>query len=173
MKNASFEIGSKFYTTTGQCWLCTDVGIRTILAIELDPKLDKNWFKGPPYAVKEVVFDEEEMEMCFRNEEEHITERLENHIKSNHPSFSAEVVWKMMDIRHQFSDYPHKRLFRINRVDESGEIYHPYAAEKEGDEWMILVYLPFTGEFKKVKESIFIGYDLATEEDLFQRKTKL
>jgi hypothetical protein len=38
-------------------WHCTDVGRRTITAIELKPDLDPAWYCGPPYSVPEVVFD--------------------------------------------------------------------------------------------------------------------
>lgn len=173
MKHTDFEIGTNFYTVTGQRWLYTDVGSRTILAIELDPKLDNNWFKGPPYIVEEIVFDEKEIQRCFRNDKEHIKDRLENHKQTNHPGFPADAFSKMMEARFQPNDYPHKRLLRFDRVDEIGEIYHPYAAEKEDNEWMILVYLPFTEEFKRVKESVFIGFEASTEGNLLKRKNKI
>lgn len=169
MKHTDFEIGTKFYTVTGQYWLCTDVGTRAILAIELDPELDKNWFKGPPYAVKEVVFNEKEIQRCFRNEED-IKNILEQSKNKNHPEYSAEVTLEILKASYKRHDYPHQELFRIDRVDENGEIYHPYAAEKEDDKWIILVYLSFTKEFKRVKESVFIGLETSTEEDLLKRK---
>ena len=31
---------------------------------------DASWLNGPPYAVEEVVFDENELVGCFRNEAE-------------------------------------------------------------------------------------------------------
>lgn len=79
----------------------------------------------------------------------------------------------MLKARYKRHNYPHQQLFRIDRVDENGEIYHPYAAEKEEDQWVILVYLPFTKEFKKVKESVFIGFETSTDEDLLKRKNKI
>jgi hypothetical protein len=57
-----FRIGLEFYTGSGK-WCCTDVGTRIIVAIKLD-KEDASWYKGPPYAVAEQVFDENEMEGC-------------------------------------------------------------------------------------------------------------
>lgn len=39
-------------------WRCTDVGSRTICAIKLEG--DPSWWSGPPYAVAEHVFDEDD-----------------------------------------------------------------------------------------------------------------
>lgn len=63
MKLSDFSIGKVFRTDTGR-WRCTDVGTRTIAAIFLDPNKDDSWFNGPPYAVEEVVFDENDFEGC-------------------------------------------------------------------------------------------------------------
>jgi len=54
MQHADFTIGTEFETCTGQRWRCTDIGRRTILAIELQPELDTAWFNGPPYSVEEI-----------------------------------------------------------------------------------------------------------------------
>lgn len=63
MKHGDFTIGTEFLTATGS-WRCTDVGTRTIVAIKLDGRDDKSWFAGPPYAVQETVFDEDDFEAC-------------------------------------------------------------------------------------------------------------
>jgi len=58
MKHADFRIGLEFYTTTG-AWRCTDIGARVITAVKLgqpDPKV----YDGPPYAIAEFVFDEDD-----------------------------------------------------------------------------------------------------------------
>jgi hypothetical protein len=55
LEHADFTIGREFWTETG-CWRCTDIGTRTICAIKLDGD-PRNW-NGPPYAVVEHVFDE-------------------------------------------------------------------------------------------------------------------
>jgi hypothetical protein len=58
MNHTEFRIGLGFYSATGT-WRCTDVGTRVITALKLgqpDPKL----YDGPPYAVGEFVFDEED-----------------------------------------------------------------------------------------------------------------
>ncbi|MFL9828571.1 hypothetical protein [Rhodoplanes sp. SY1] len=63
MTLAQFSIGCEFLTATGR-WRCTDVGTRTIVAIRLDLDHDPTWYKGPPYAVPEHVFDEYDIESC-------------------------------------------------------------------------------------------------------------
>ena len=62
-------------------WRCTDIGTRTIVAIRIDrvevggspPRRRtlsgaeaeaEGWFRGPPYAVVESVFDENDIEGC-------------------------------------------------------------------------------------------------------------
>ena len=70
MKHADFAIGTEFRTCTGQRWRCTDVGQRSITAIELQPELEEAWFCGPPYPVPEVVFDEHDLAEAFRSREE-------------------------------------------------------------------------------------------------------
>jgi hypothetical protein len=63
MKLSDFFIGREFMTATGR-WRCTDVGTRTIAAIRLDLDHDPAWYNGPPYAVVELVFDEDGIEGC-------------------------------------------------------------------------------------------------------------
>lgn len=68
-----FKIGEDFYTVYrtkqyhAKKWRCTDIGTRTIIAIPYDPE----WMTGPPYALAEVVFDEYDLECCYRTIEEH------------------------------------------------------------------------------------------------------
>jgi hypothetical protein len=60
MKHTEFRIGLEFYTTTG-AWRCTDVGTRVVTALRLgqpDPKV----YEGPPYAIAELVFDENDQD---------------------------------------------------------------------------------------------------------------
>jgi hypothetical protein len=63
MMHSQFRIGREFMTAVGR-WRCTDVGTRTIAAIRLDLDHDPAWYNGPPYAVVECVFDEDDMEGC-------------------------------------------------------------------------------------------------------------
>ena len=83
MEHKDFTIGQEFLCGEKR-WRCTDKGTRVIVAIALhdtiyvscddgketrrvrakeDAEAD-GWFKGPPYAVEEVVFDEEDIEGC-------------------------------------------------------------------------------------------------------------
>lgn len=62
MQHRDFRIGLEFVTETGR-WRCTDVGSRVIVAIPLDAP-DTSWHNGPPYAVSEIVFDEDDVEGC-------------------------------------------------------------------------------------------------------------
>ncbi len=81
MQHEEFRIGETFWCG-GRQWRCTDIGTRTIVAICLDrvevgspsPELRRTlgraeaevegWFNGPPYAVAESVFDEDDIEGC-------------------------------------------------------------------------------------------------------------
>jgi hypothetical protein len=57
MKHSDFKIGNEFLTATGR-WRCTDVGVRTIVAIKLDLDHDPRWYNGRltpwrnPYSMK-------------------------------------------------------------------------------------------------------------------------
>lgn len=62
MLHTDFRIGLEFHTAAG-CWRCTDIGTRVIVAIRLDA-LDVMWYSGPPYAVAEIVLDENDLEGC-------------------------------------------------------------------------------------------------------------
>lgn len=71
---ARLSIGSEFRTEGGQ-FRVTDIGTRTIVAIRIDrvtlndgTVLDREaaerdgWFRGPSYAVAEIVMDEDDYE---------------------------------------------------------------------------------------------------------------
>jgi len=86
MQHGDLTIGETFWTTAGP-YRCTDVGTRTIVAIHLGPRVivqqesvgdehrartvvvdDPSWLNDPPYAVVEVVFDEDDVADCYRTE---------------------------------------------------------------------------------------------------------
>ena len=88
MRHGDFTIGETFWATAGP-YRCTDVGTRTIVAVHLGPIVivqqesvgdehrsrtvavdDPSWLNGPPYAVVEMVFDEDDLEGCYRTEAE-------------------------------------------------------------------------------------------------------
>ena len=66
MVHKEFVIGLEFTTEShGARWRCTDVGTRTIIAIQLDATREPDWYNGPPYAVAEQVFDEDDFGVCI------------------------------------------------------------------------------------------------------------
>ncbi len=83
MNHADFTIGETFHCG-GRQWRCTDIGRRTIIAIRVnsvavagtEPERHLNFaeaelagcFNGPPYAVAEIVFDEDDIEECTVND---------------------------------------------------------------------------------------------------------
>ena len=81
-------IGETFWTHAG-AFRCIDIGTRVVVAVKLGPRViaraervegelqitkriddDPRWLNGPPYAVQEVVFDENKLLSCFRTEAE-------------------------------------------------------------------------------------------------------
>lgn len=91
MRLDDFRIGDTF-ALSGGLWRCTDIGSRVVVAIRIDQvdvesvsiehgavspassrRLDRaeaeaeGWFKGPPFAVAEMVFDEYDQQACERS----------------------------------------------------------------------------------------------------------
>ena len=65
MRHEEFKIGMEFTTAGGLSrWRCTDIGTRVIVAIQIEPGKDPSWYNGPPYAVAEFVFDEDDIVAC-------------------------------------------------------------------------------------------------------------
>jgi hypothetical protein len=79
MRLDEFRVGTIFRSDE-RLWRCTDVGTRVIAAIRIDQVTPhstqgdrtlnqeeaeaEGWFRGPPYAVLEVLFDEYDQEGC-------------------------------------------------------------------------------------------------------------
>ncbi len=85
MRHDEFHIGLEFWCG-GKRWRCTDLGTRVIVAISLELHeviearrsagapiavserrfvIDQpNWFRGPPFAIPEHVFDEHDLAGC-------------------------------------------------------------------------------------------------------------
>ena len=158
MKLSDFAIGIEFEISTGQRWRCTDVGQRSIVAIELREELEDAWFLGPPYPVPEVVFNEHDMAAAFRTLEEHILCSRDDSDDRSRPRYPHEAVRSMLEARlHEDARrYLRLELLRIDRISSAGEMLHPYAAESTADGWRILVYAPFAGEFSAMPESEFV-----------------
>jgi hypothetical protein len=165
MKHADFHIGLEFVASAGFRWRCTDVGTRTILAIHLD-RDNPDWYQGPPYIAKEVVFDEREIESCHLTQDAALMATIHEHKCSGHPGYPAEVVRQMLEARHTHR-YPNTGVLRFDRCRQpDGEILHPYAGRKEGEDWMVELYLPFQGIYDVMLERDFIALPLASAEDV-------
>jgi len=81
MQHRDFRIGETFWCD-GRQWRCTDIGTRIVAAIRIDtvnvggtdPARCRvlgraeaeagGWFNGPPYAVAEILFDEDSLPAC-------------------------------------------------------------------------------------------------------------
>ncbi|MBH0056760.1 hypothetical protein I6F65_07285 [Pseudoalteromonas sp. SWXJZ94C] len=65
-----FCINNEFFCG-GKKWRCTDIGTRVVIAICVSEcNKDRSWLNGPPYAVVESVFDEDDQLACVLNESE-------------------------------------------------------------------------------------------------------
>ena len=91
MDHSDFHIGLEFWAS-GRRWRCTDVGKRTVVAIRID-EADARWYSGPPYAVEELVFDEDGLAACSlqrRGEEDERVTRAANSDLPEHAMPSSE-----------------------------------------------------------------------------------
>jgi hypothetical protein len=66
MNHSEFKIGAEFICNF-ESWRCTDVGTRVVVAIKLNHPKDVSWYNGPPYAIHEYVFDEDDIKGCSRD----------------------------------------------------------------------------------------------------------
>ena len=146
-------------------WRCTDIGTRSIAAIKL---VEDNpaWYAGPPYMIEEVVLDEARLADCHLTEDEHIKATNVVADTSSHPGYPHEALHRMTKARLKSRAYTRKGMFRFDRVWNDGEILHPYAAQKVGEEWIISFYLPFTQDWNEMPEVQFITLQIATALDI-------
>lgn len=89
MDHSDFVLHKTFWTETGE-WRVTDIGRRVVVAIPLqskavsfDPatkqeetypiseKTHPDWWNGPPYAIMEQVFDENDFDGCVATKKEY------------------------------------------------------------------------------------------------------
>lgn len=174
MKHSDFHIGLEFLGIVGFRWRCTDVGTRTILAIQLDHD-DANWYRGPPYVAQEVVFDEHEIERCHLTEEEAIKASIHEADTSAHPGYPNDDVNHMMlaCFEEAGTPYPRKGLLRFDRRTPDGDILHSYAARKDGEQWAVRLYLPFQRTNSEMSECDFIALPIATATDVQARADRI
>ena len=167
MKHSDFFLGLEFLGSAGFRWRCTDVGLRTILAVQLD-RDDPRWYEGPPYIAKEVVFDEQEIKHCHLTPEDALKAAIREHKSSGHPGYPAEAVRRMLAARHAHR-YPHEGVLRFDRCRPDGEILHPYTGREEGEGWIIELYLPFLNTYDAMPELDFIALPRANAPDVRAR----
>lgn len=167
MKHADFSIGLEFLGRAGLLWRCTDVGSRTIVAVLLD-RDDPHWYEGPPYIAGEVVFDEQEIEDCHLTQSDALKAAIQEHERSGHPGYPADAVSRMMEARHAHR-YPNEGVLRFDRCRQDGEILHPYAGRKEGEAWIVEIYLPFLDAYDVMFELDFIALPRAKASDVLAR----
>lgn len=167
MKHSDFVIGLEFLAYAGFVWRCTDIGTRTITAIHIDGR-NALWYKGPPYPVEEVVFDEHDLPHCHRNEDEAIKDAIHEADTSGHPGYPSSDMFRQMHVEQAESKYPSSRqgLLRYDRIREDGELLHPYTAWQSGDMWIIRLYLPFLQQYAEIPEIEFLGLPIATKADV-------
>lgn len=168
MKLEDFKIGETFFGAAGFEWLCTDIGTRTITAIMLDPEKENYWFKGPPYSVKEEVFDEYEIESLYTNTKDMLLERIEDSESSSHPNFLSDDVFKMF--KEKDRNYPRQKLLERDRVSKEGHILHPYSAIKKDDKWFVKTFELFSRKYSKMLEDEFVQLDYCSEVAMKKRK---
>jgi hypothetical protein len=164
MKHSEFYIGLEFLGAAGYQWRCTDVGTRTITAIQMTD-VTEEWLAGPPYMVTEEVFDEKELEHCHMTTKDAILSARED---KYHPGFSNDSVNKMMKESFELykgRKYLRKNLLRYDRLNDNGEILHPYSAFIKEEEWIIRVYSLYSDQYLTMPENDFLKLKLATIED--------
>lgn len=65
MKASDWKIGDRFKTPGGLFYVVTDVGSRVVVAVSAE---HPDWMRGPPYALAEYVFDEDDIPDLVRVE---------------------------------------------------------------------------------------------------------
>lgn len=63
VKHSDFRLGMEFEVSGLNRFRVTDLGTRVVVAICLTQH-DPSWFRGPPYAIPEMVFDENDFPAC-------------------------------------------------------------------------------------------------------------
>lgn len=190
MKIKDFEIGGLFFFGYGGQWKCTDIGTRTITAVKinLDEGKDSDWFSGPPYAVKEVVFNEKDISNCYKDNLSRLEIYLNKHF-SDKPKFSDEAKDKISKMYEDFKlTFFDNEIFHHLRVGPNGEIYQPITPNINQEmanklsvkeklyvkyNYQINIYELFTNQFYSMPVKKFLKFKIATEQDYKNRKSSL
>ncbi|TXC79090.1 hypothetical protein [Paraburkholderia azotifigens] len=174
MKLSEFHIGLEFLDPCGLRCRCTDIGKRTVIAIYLD-RDHPVWYQGPPYIVREMVFDETYIENSYPDQLALLEGRLAQARNSAHPGFSASNFVRIVDESERDGDiYPNREVLRFDRVGSDGEILHPYSARRTDDDtWTVRIFLLFPQSYAEMPEREFIRLPIATEDDMRRRADAL
>ena len=65
--------------------------------------------------------------------------------------------------------YPHKGVLRFDLHRPDGEFLHPYAGRKDGEEWIVELYLPFLRTYGEIRAREFIALPIVTAADVRAR----
>lgn len=181
MNLVDFAIGQDFYNAVGK-WRCTDIGQRTITAVRWpdDDEMPgmaglEDWLRGPPYALKEVVFDEKDMGLAYRT----LAEAVGRSLDSAHPGFAHEDSNRMFKgVRRRMEERVNgarpassplmDRLMRHERVLD-GRVLHPYDWKDDG--LVVCVFDVFGKTWMDVPLADLLRAPVATEED-YQKLAK-
>jgi hypothetical protein len=164
VKLADFRLGLEFIGPTGLKWRCTDIGTRTVAAINLVHE-DPAWYRGPPYIIREVVLDEKDMEACHRDIDELLAERHEKTPASYLPRCVSEDFFQLLqEDSGPLARYPNRRLLRFDRLRGDGEVLHPYSARQaHNGEWLLQILLTLPRTYIEMREADFILLPVQSE----------
>ena len=125
---------------------CTDIGTRVVVAVKLGPREvsraesvdggfritkriddDPSWLNGPPYAIEELVFDENELVGCFRSEAELLGD--------DERDIEGERTTALRDGADAFTDAGHRRQVAVGmrqhqRLDLPGSRPHRFPHDR-------------------------------------------
>lgn len=108
MTKDQFQIGLNF-NCGDRNWRCTDIGNRVVIAIcTSNNEDDQSWLNGPPYAVVETVFDENDFESCsIQHKKINLLELLpENKLDTDKLASVIETnLWKEEGVLDEFMTY--------------------------------------------------------------------
>lgn len=173
MKLSQARIGLEFHTAEGRLWRITDVGTRTFLAIVIgEPDTESGlprhvqdpiWLDGPPYLVKEHLFDETSMGRAFLTIPGHLQESLD--ADRHHPGFDSTLsrVMGYHTLRRSHPDYPFPKVLKHDRWDEQRQdVLHPYLVDKTARGWSLRTLGLFSRRFYAVDDQAFVRLPRAT-----------
>lgn len=173
MTLSDFKLGQDFLSAGGFTYRCTDIGQRTITAIPVSPG-SRLWSEGPPYPVREVVFDELAMASCALNESDAIRAAVAETNLGIFPGYPHEAIKIFMQARlsPDYQAYPNKPLLRLMKV-LGGDIYRAYGVRRDGEFWIIQCFCLFDEEYLEISERLFLECPVAVDADFAAKRACL